>query len=123
MTVTCETCSEPFVPQRRSARFCTTACRMAAHRARHSVTHVASGGGTAHALGPPPGTLVAPRPVLESQAAAEGIPVTLSNPPVDIVPDGCWLGMYRIRYRDGSLSDMVNRTRARDALRMLGGAA
>lgn len=123
MTAVCETCSEPFVPQRRSARYCSSACRVAAHRARAPVTHAAPRGGVNGAIKLPPDTLVAPRPVLASQSAAEGILVTLSNPAVDIVPDGCWPGMYRIRFRDGSLSDMVNLTRAKDALRMLGGAA
>jgi hypothetical protein len=33
-----------------------------------------------------------------------------------IVPDERWPGMYRIRYLDGSLSDMVNLTRAKEAL-------
>jgi hypothetical protein len=35
---------------------------------------------------------------------------------VAIVPDAKWPGMYRIRHPDGSLTDMVNLTRARDAL-------
>jgi hypothetical protein len=39
-----------------------------------------------------------------------------------IVPDSRWPNMFRLRYPDGSLSDMVNLTRAKDALRvMLGG--
>jgi hypothetical protein len=36
-----------------------------------------------------------------------------------IVPDAKWLGMYRIRRPDGSLTDMVNLARAKDALRSL----
>ena len=36
---------------------------------------------------------------------------------VSIVPDAVWPGMYRLRFPDGRLSDMVNLTRARDALR------
>jgi hypothetical protein len=34
-----------------------------------------------------------------------------------IVPDAKWPGMYRIRLPGGSLTDMTNLTRARDALR------
>jgi hypothetical protein len=34
-----------------------------------------------------------------------------------IVPDAKWPGMYRIKWRGGALSDMVNYTRAADALR------
>jgi hypothetical protein len=33
-----------------------------------------------------------------------------------IVPDPKWPGMYRIRRRDGSLTDLVNLTRTKDAL-------
>jgi len=33
-----------------------------------------------------------------------------------IVPDPKWPGMYRIKRPDGSLSDMANLTRVRDAL-------
>jgi hypothetical protein len=36
-----------------------------------------------------------------------------------IVPDARWPDMYRIKKPDGTLSDMVNLTRARDALRVL----
>jgi hypothetical protein len=37
--------------------------------------------------------------------------------PEGIVPDAKWPGMYRLRLPDGSLSVMVNLTRAKDALR------
>jgi len=47
--------------------------------------------------------------------------VTLRRKPAKlharIVPDPKWPGMYRIKRPDGSLSDMVNLTRARDTLR------
>jgi hypothetical protein len=33
-----------------------------------------------------------------------------------IVPDPKWPGMYRVRRPDGSLTDMVNLTRAKEAL-------
>jgi hypothetical protein len=36
--------------------------------------------------------------------------------PRAIVPDDRWPGMYRVRRPDGSLTDMLNFTRARDAL-------
>jgi hypothetical protein len=32
-----------------------------------------------------------------------------------VEPDGHWTGMYRVRFRDGHLTDMVNFTRAKDA--------
>jgi hypothetical protein len=37
------------------------------------------------------------------------------NPLVTVEPDSKYTGMYRIRFPDGSLSDMVNLTRAKDA--------
>jgi hypothetical protein len=40
-----------------------------------------------------------------------------------IVPDPKWPGMYRIKRPDGSLSDMANLTRCRDALRSFDEAA
>jgi hypothetical protein len=47
--------------------------------------------------------------------------VTLRRKPLTldprIVPDPKWSGMYRIKRPDGSLSDMANLTRCRDALR------
>jgi hypothetical protein len=42
-----------------------------------------------------------------------------ASPAVEIVPDDSYPSMWRIRTRDGSLSDMVNRTRARDAARSI----
>jgi hypothetical protein len=38
-----------------------------------------------------------------------------------VIPDKHWPGMYRLRLPDGSLTDMVNLTRARDALAELRG--
>lgn len=46
-------------------------------------------------------------------------PVTLSNPAVDVIPDSTYPNMWRVRFRDGPLSDMVNLARAKDALRAL----
>jgi hypothetical protein len=37
------------------------------------------------------------------------------------VADKEWSGMYRVRRSDGSLTDMVNLTRARDAARTFAG--
>jgi len=38
-----------------------------------------------------------------------------------VVPESDWAKMYRVRRPDGSLTDMVNLTRARDAARTLAG--
>ena len=42
-----------------------------------------------------------------------------ASPAVEIVPEDSYPGMWRIRTQDGSLSDMVNRSRARDAARSI----
>jgi hypothetical protein len=42
-----------------------------------------------------------------------------AGPAVEIVPDSTYPGMWRIKTPDGSLSDMLNRTRARDAARSI----
>ena len=43
--------------------------------------------------------------------------------PREIVPDAKWPSMYRLRLPDGSLSDIVNLTRAKDALAEMRGAS
>jgi hypothetical protein len=42
-----------------------------------------------------------------------------SAPLAEIVPDTQWRGMWRVLLPDGSLSDIVNITRAQDAARSL----
>jgi hypothetical protein len=37
------------------------------------------------------------------------------HPLAEIAPDANWPGMWRVRWPDGSLSDMVNLSRAKDA--------
>jgi hypothetical protein len=40
---------------------------------------------------------------------------------IGIVPDQRFLGVYRLKRTDGTLSDMVNLTRAKDALAAMQG--
>jgi hypothetical protein len=42
---------------------------------------------------------------------------------VSIVADSVWPNMYRLRFPDGRLTDMVNLVRAKDALAAMKGAA
>jgi hypothetical protein len=63
-----------------------------------------------------------PTPALESRTCNAYAPVLRASKPAPkldrrIVPDAKWAGMFRVRYPDGSLSDKVNLTRAKDALR------
>jgi hypothetical protein len=37
------------------------------------------------------------------------------HPIAEVVPDNRWPGMWRVRWPDGSLSDIANLTRAKDA--------
>jgi hypothetical protein len=118
----CSVCRVSFVPQRATARYCGYACRKAAQRNRDR-------GGTA--LSPPTapavavGTFLSVTATRDSPHPQKDVDVTLRPPisrapkpalPEEIVPDAKWPGMYRIRRPNGSLSDMVNLTRVKDAL-------
>ena len=121
----------------RSARYCSRACRQAAYVARrairvgvphserhkafrHRVTDVGKretdvAGATlhtsvTHALQP-------------TEISSEFRPKNTTLSVVSIVPDAVWSGMYRLRFPDGRLGDMVNLTRAKDALAAIRGAA
>jgi hypothetical protein len=84
---TCEHCGGQLpLAARRHARFCCPAHRAAHHRTR-SVRFLSGA-------------------TFDKSAA----------PYVGIVSDAKWPGMYRLKRADGSLSDMVNLTRAREAL-------
>jgi hypothetical protein len=84
---TCEHCGGQLpLAARRHARFCCPAHRAAHHRTR-SVRFLS-------------------RATFDKSAA----------PYVGIVSDAKCSGMYRLKRADGSLSDMVNLTRAREAL-------
>jgi hypothetical protein len=91
----CAHCGGTLPPAaRRHARFCSPAHRRAAHRARNGDARRAR----ARFL----------RGCTPDKSAAPYV--------VGIVPDEKWPGMYRLKRADGSLSDMVNLTRAKDAL-------
>jgi hypothetical protein len=87
---TCEHCGGQLpLAARRHARFCCPAHRAAHHRTR-------------------------------SVRFLSGATFDKSTAPyayVGIVSDKRWSGMYRLKRTDGSLSDIVNLSRARDALR------
>ena len=110
VVVTCTHCGTEFRPLRRSARFCGPTCRVAAHRGRGVCNATTA---TAAAAGAKNGKI---RSTIHA-APKDAISVTLRRPPklpAGIVPDAKWPGMYRIRRPDGTLSDMVNLTRAKD---------
>src|SRR5262249_55675154 len=99
MTRVCEHCSEPLPSAaRRHARFCS-----AAHRAAHHRSSTAARTTRGRFLSESTG---------ENQVTAAY---------VAIVPDERYSGMYRLKRTDGTLSDMVNLTRAKDALLVANG--
>ena len=92
---TCHQCGRPLPPTARShARFCSPAHRAAYHRSEIA--------------------LKSPRVRFLKGVAANNPPTTPRY--VAIVPDDRFPGMYRLKRSDGTLSDMVNLTRAKDAL-------
>ena len=105
----CASCGGTFTVQRSSARFCSTRCRMVAHRSSSAPCYAT----TARRK---------PRSAIKSAsgiADANRFSVT-GNP--RIVADARWPGMWRLQLADGTLTDLVNLTRARDALASLAAA-
>src|SRR5262249_16792800 len=91
----CHHCGKPLPPTaRRHARFCSPAHRAAYHRSEIA--------------------LKSPRVRFLKGVAASNS--RTASPYVEIVPDARFPGMYRLKRTDGTLSDMVNLTRAKDAL-------
>ena len=91
----CQQCGKPLpATARRHARFCSPA-----HRAAHHRSSIADR---------------LPR-VRFLTGAGRDDPAAMV-PYVAIVRDTAFPGMYRLKRTDSSLSDMVNLTRARDAL-------
>jgi hypothetical protein len=60
------------------------------------------------------------RPEISQRFQGPATPKKTTLPP-DIVPDGKWPGMCRLRLPNGRFSDMVNLTRAKDAVNAAGG--
>jgi hypothetical protein len=84
----CHQCGKPLsATARRHARFCSPAHRAAYHRSSTA-----------------------------AKMARVRFPVARTRDKVAIVPDERFPGMYRLKRTVGTLSDMVNLTRAKDAL-------
>ena len=114
----CCHCGAEFKPLRRSARFCSSTCRVAAHRKpdcnANSATHTPAEAAPALQNG---SRVHAARPKqINAPTAEKSLSVTRG---FAIVPDARWQGMYRIRRPDGTLTETVNLMRAKDALRAL----
>jgi hypothetical protein len=117
MSATCSACGLQFKPQRSTARFCSPRCRVAAQRARDRGTYIRL---AATRPSVAPAAVLSVTATLGMSDGQKPQSVTLRRKPLKldprIVPDPKWPGMYRIKRPDGSLSDMTNLTRAKDAL-------
>src|SRR6478735_4948201 len=107
---TCAQCQTEFRPRRSTAKFCGDRCRKAASRgapgeAPHAFLSVTGHPPSAPTIKPAPATLVTLTTPIPRASKLDS----------RIVPDAKWPGMYRLRRPDGSLSMMVNLTRAKDA--------
>jgi len=117
---TCSACGSQFRPQRSTARFCSSRCRKISQRARDRGAPIKV---AARRLGVGLDAILSVTTAIGMSEGQKPQSVTLRRKPprLDprIIPDAKYPGMYRIRRPDGSLSDMVNLTRARDALRSM----
>ena len=117
-------CGREYVRDRSTGRYCSSACRVAALRSRRRDAPSSadgppqvSGGRLQHslALQGPSGRVGGYNPHLVTLShLSHGASKPL---PKGIVRDAKYPNMYRLKLPDGSLSDMVNLTRAKDALR------
>ena len=114
-TAVCRHCGERFPLSRRDTTYCSSRCKQAAYRARSSVTAPEQPGGVTSALKSPEGTPGKVSPLIRNKQQKR--PHKVGG--YSIVPDDRWPGMYRIRKPDGSLTDIVNLARARDAIAQL----
>ena len=101
---TCQVCHKLFAPRRSTARYCSGKCRVAAHRASSVCNATTASTSGARASKSAAGISATPR-----LSGTEKLPS-------GIIADAIYPGMYRIRLPGGGLSDIVNLTRANDAL-------
>jgi hypothetical protein len=106
-TVACRQCGIEFTSRRSTATYCSSRCRAKSHR-RIPLT----------ANTEPQGAYAKAEDTNSAQTAFSDNSRTLKLPK-GIVPDAKYPGMYRLLLPGGGLSDMVNLTRAKDALRAL----
>ena len=117
MSATCSACGSQFRPQRSTARFCSPRCRKATQRARDRGMPI-NVAATRPGVGLDAGLSVTRTIGMSEGQKPQSVTLRRKPPKLDprIVPDAQWAGMYRIRRPDGTLTDMVNLTRAKEAL-------
>jgi hypothetical protein len=122
-TAVCRECRKRFLLSRRSnqhrhaggaphngSRFCSPRCKQAAYHKRNAGRLNTAQGANTHA------TVTCRLEDIENVGEI-GTKKTVLDP--RIVPDKRYPNMYRLKLPDGSLSDMVSLTRAKDALAAL----
>jgi hypothetical protein len=117
--VACSECGRAFTPRCSTARFCSSSCRLRRHRAsRPAMPARATENADVESVS------VSGHPHRRQNGIRETLTPSRSRPlPRGIVPHSNWPGMYRVKTADGTLSDMLNLTRARDLLRTMEDAA
>lgn len=115
----CQSCGSEMHRQRAGARFCSSTCRLRAHRGipdRRLGARQTQLGVRRRVLSVSPVSRVPDARVSqkETDKAVQKLPPRRKGH--QIVPEETWSGMFRIRRPDGTLTDMVNLTRALDAL-------
>jgi hypothetical protein len=120
MMIACQACGREFYGKRSDARTCGDSCRQRLRRSRQRGNRTRSEARTAdlsvtmYSGNAPVHT---PARVTDKSVRVADRPTRRRLPP-GVVPDAKWPGMYRLRLPDGSLTDMVNLTRANEADRL-----
>jgi len=118
MSVTCLACGSQFRPQRSTARFCSSRCRVTAKRTRDRGSSVSMAAATRPGVAPDAVLSVTGPAGISGVQKPQSVTLRRYAPKLDprIVADPNWPNMFRLKRADGTLSDMVNLTRAKDAL-------
>jgi hypothetical protein len=123
LTRICPGCGGSMSGLRADARVCSDACRKRVARGNSVAARTSWESATCDL------SRTRVSPPIPAPSTRSGVDVRDNEPilraskapsqPLDprIVPDAKWPGMYRIRKPDGTLTDMANLTRIRDALR------
>jgi hypothetical protein len=130
--IACHECGHTFTRRRSTARYCSSYCRLQRHRtsglaAAASDSETAAGAFLSVSGHPATPATATPYQKGHRETLTVPQPRALPGPRktalgiVSIVLDAKWPNMYRLRFPDGRLTDMVNITRARDALRAVSG--
>jgi hypothetical protein len=132
ITAVCRECKKRFPLGRRAnqhrrangslnktRRFCSSACKQAAYRrrSRNAKAEKVVQGINTHAAVTRPLEHIETIGKIRTEKTTEPYRNRARKLDRRIVPDAVYPGMYRIRLSDGSLSDLVNLMRAKDAVR------